>query len=318
MSSNLKKVRIQQIRWEAKDIFSYELIEESFAELPVFTAGAHIDLYLPDGKIRSYSLASDPADLSTYVIAIQREDHGRGASKWLHDVARVGTVLPVSTPKNEFELADEADESIFIAGGIGITPILAMIKRLDSQGRKWTLHYATRSREATPFARELDSLAAGRDRVKYSIGGERVNRLNIRKVIASGSNGAHFYCCGPTRMIDEFVTETTSISPAHVHIERFSAVNEAAVEGGFEVMLAKSGVKVKVAPGQRMLDALLDANVSVPYACSNGICGTCLTKVIRGKPDHRDDFLSDDEKALGNSIIVCCSGSLSSELVLDL
>jgi vanillate O-demethylase ferredoxin subunit len=318
MSSIGLKVRIQQIRWEAKGIFSYQLVGLNSEQLPAFKAGAHIDLHMPGDMIRSYSLASDPSDLSQYVIAIQREDAGRGGSKWLHDVARVGAVLPISLPKNEFALDEEAEDNLFIAGGIGITPILSMIQLLEKQGKKWTLHYATRSREVTAFARQIDQLDAGRGWVHYSIGGERSIRLNLQHVIESAPIHSHLYCCGPTRMIDEFMVASASLHPSQVHFERFAASADAAAEGGFDVVLAKSGLTVSVAPGQRMLDALLDANVAVPYACSNGICGTCLTKVIRGKPDHRDDFLSDDEKSLGNSIMVCCSGSLSPELVLDL
>lgn len=318
MSVNERKVRIRQIRWEAQGIFSYELVDENRALLPAFTAGAHIDLRMPEGTIRSYSLVGDPTDRSAYVIAVQREEAGRGGSKWLHDQARVGDVLSISAPRNEFSFAEDSDLSVFVAGGIGITPILPMIRHLEVEGKKWILYYATRSREVTAYMHELDTLDAGRCRVNYSIGGERTARLNIRQVIETTDAGAHFYCCGPNRMIDDFVSATASHSPELVHYERFSASSEAAAQGGFDVVLAKSGGTVSVASGQRMLDALLDANVPVPYACSNGICGTCLTKVIRGTPDHRDDFLSDDEKALGNSIIVCCSGSLSPELVLDL
>lgn len=318
MNETTLSLRLKQIRWEAEGICSYELVGTRGELLPEFTAGAHIDLYLPGGMVRSYSLASHQGNRTHYIVAVQREDVGRGGSKWLHDYARVGQIIAVTPPKNEFVLVENGSESIFFAGGIGITPILSMIQRLEALGKPWTLHYATRSREATAYIEELDRLDNGRGRVHYSIGGERAGRLNIKRIVDSSSVEAHFYCCGPTRMIDDFVSTTESHTKEFVHYERFAATSEAATAGGFDVVLAKSGGTVSVAPGQRMLDALLDANVQVPYACSNGICGTCLTAVIKGTPDHRDDFLSDDEKKLGKSIIVCCSGSLTTELVLDL
>lgn len=318
MNETTLSLRLKQIRWEAEGICSLELVSAKGELLPEFTAGAHIDLHLPGGMVRSYSLASYQGNRTHYEIAVQREDVGRGGSKWLHDYARVGQIIPVTPPKNDFALVENASESIFFAGGIGITPILSMVQRLDALGKAWTLHYATRSREATAYIEELDRLDNGHGRIHYSIGGERAERLNIKRVIEGAPVGVHFYCCGPTRMIDDYVAAAESRAKELVHYERFAATSEAVTAGGFDIVLAKSGGTVSVAPGQRMLDALLDANVQVPYACSNGICGTCLTEVIKGTPDHRDDFLSDDEKKAGKSIIVCCSGSLTPELVLDL
>lgn len=318
MSNEFIELRLKQIRLEAQDICSYELVSSGGGSLPPFTAGAHIDVHMPGAIVRSYSIASSPADHTRYLVAVQREQEGRGGSKWLHDQVRVGQLVTATLPKNEFGLVEDAIESVFIAGGIGITPMLSMIRRLNTLGKSWKLHYATRSREATAFMAELDELDGGRDWVQYSIGGERVERMSLKSIVEVAPAQAHFYCCGPTRMIDDFITAGSTRDPTYVHFERFSASDEAATAGGFDVILAKIGRRIPVAAGQTMLDALLDANVQIPYACSNGICGTCLTAVVSGTPDHRDDFLSEEEKKAGKSIMVCCSGSLSPELVLDL
>ena len=311
-------LRVRQIRLEAEDICSYELVDPKGERLPEFKAGAHIDVHLPGGVVRSYSLAGCPGDRTRYVVAVQREEHGRGGSKWFHDQLRVGERLQASVPKNDFGLVETAEDTIFIAGGIGITPILSMIRRLDVLGKRWALHYATRSHAVTAYTAELNALDNGRGRVQHVIGDARTERLNIRRIISAAPQNAHFYCCGSARMIDDFIAAGETRNRDHIHYERFTAASEAATAGGFEVVLARSGRRVPVAVGQTMLDALLDAHVQVPYACSSGICGTCLTPVVQGTPDHRDDFLGEDEKKTGKSIIVCCSGSLSPELVLDL
>jgi ferredoxin-NADP reductase len=318
VSPTLIELRLQQIRLEAQDICSYELVSLNGANLPTFTAGAHIDVHMPGAIVRSYSIASSPAQHASYQIAVQRDAQGRGGSKWLHDHIRVGQSVTATLPKNEFELVEEAKESVFIAGGIGITPILSMIRRLNALGKSWKLHYATRSRKATAFMAELAALDGGRDWVQYAMGDERLARISLKHIVEAAPAQAHFYCCGPTRMIDDFIAAASTRNPAHIHFERFSASGEAATAGGFEVVLAKTGRRLSVAAGQTVLDALLDSNVQIAYACSNGICGTCMTTVLSGTPDHRDDFLSDEEKKSGKSIMVCCSGSLSPELVLDL
>ncbi len=318
MTEGLIDLRLRQIRLEAADICSYEFVAASGGRLPAFTAGAHIDLHLPENQIRSYSLANSPEDGSRYLVAVQRESAGRGGSAWMHDKLRVGQVLQASAPSNDFELHETAETSVFIAGGIGITPVLSMIARLDALGRDWRLHYASRSPQTTAFVDALAALDGGRDRVAYCFGSDRAERLNIEALVAGATAQTHLYCCGPARMIDAFIAGGARRSPATVHFERFAAAEAPAVEGGYEVVLNRSGKRLAVAPGKTLLDTLLDNDVSVPYACSNGICGTCLTGVVSGVPDHRDEFLSPDEKELGRSMMVCCSGSKSTVLVLDL
>lgn len=228
--------------------------------------------------------------------------------------------MRASLPGNDFALAEEAAHSVFIAGGIGITPILSMLHRLEELGRRWQLHYAGRSPEETAFAGTLRAMQGGRGRgeVEFCFGDSRAERLDIAAIVRNAPAGAHLYCCGPARMIDAFV-EACAGRPAHtVHFERFAAGSAAATEGGYEVVLERSGQRLAVAPGKTILDTLLDHAIDVPYACSAGVCGTCRTRVIAGEPDHRDDYLDAQEKQSNEAIMICCSGSRSKTLVLDL
>jgi ferredoxin-NADP reductase len=318
MSTPTLPLRLRQIRLEAEDICSYEFVAVDGGALPPFRAGAHIDLHLPQGRIRSYSLANPPHDGARYVVAVQREAQGRGGSAWMHDELRVGQVLPSSPPIHDFELVEDAAHSVFIAGGIGITPLLSMIGRLQALGRSWTLHYASRSPARTAFVAELAALDAGRGRVHHCFSSAGPERLDIAAIVAQAPADAHLYCCGPARMIEAFVAATRDRPAATVHYERFAAEQAPALEGGYTVVLQRSGRRVGVPPGKTLLDALLDEDVAVTYACSNGICGTCLTRVVAGQPDHRDDFLSEEQRRAGDCMLVCCSGSISPELVLDL
>jgi vanillate O-demethylase ferredoxin subunit len=311
-------LKLQQIRLEADDICSYEFVAAHGGTLPAFTAGAHIDLHLPSNRVRSYSLVNAPDEGGRYRVAVQRDTAGRGGSAWMHDSLRVGQVLKASAPLNDFALDESAAHSVFIGGGIGITPLLSMIARLDALGRSWQLHYASRSRAATAFAEALALLDRDRGRVAYCLGSERTERLDIARIVARTDAQAHLYCCGPARMIDAFIDAGAHRPAATVHYERFAAAEAPALQGGFEVVLQRSGKRFAVPAGKTILDTLLDADVQVPYACSNGICGTCLTGVVAGVPDHRDDFLSAEEKQAGKSVLVCCSGSRTPELVLNL
>lgn len=318
MNDGLIDLRLRQIRLEADDICSFEFVAANGAGLPPFSAGSHVDLHLAESRIRSYSLANAPGDTGRYLVAVQRETAGRGGSAWMHDFLRVGQVVQASAPLNDFHLNESAEHSVFVAGGIGITPILSMLARLDALNRSWRLHYASRTPQATAFMDALNALDRGRGRVEYCFGSERAERLDIGRIVAHANPSTHLYCCGPARLIDAFIEAGKGRQQDTVHYERFAAADAPAVEGGYTAVLQRTGKRVNVEPGKTLLDALLDENVQVPYACSNGICGTCLTKVIAGVPDHRDEFLSGEEKKTGKCMLVCCSGSLSPELVLDL
>ncbi len=320
MADSMVPVRIVQMRYEAESVLSLELRSLDDAELPAFAAGAHIDVQISDGCSRPYSLLNDPAERSRYVVAVNKDPDSRGGSRAIHERARVGDIIRVSHPRNNFPLNETAAHSVFIVGGIGVTPVLCMIRRLAALGRSWEVHYAARRRQTAAFLAEINDLArSGNSRVhlcfKSEPGGEA---LDIAETILKGKPDAHFYCCGPVRMLKAFEDATGTLAPERIHIEYFAAKQEAAADGGYELVLARSRKTVEVPVGKTMLQALLDAKVNVNYACSQGVCGSCITRVIEGRPDHRDGYLTDEEKAQNQLIMVCCSGSQSPTLVLDL
>jgi vanillate O-demethylase ferredoxin subunit len=314
----LIELRLRQIRLEAEGIVSYEFVSATQQPLPAFTAGSHIDLHLTGEMVRSYSLVNAPSDAGRYVIAVQRDAEGRGGSKWMHSAPRVGDLMRAAPPGNDFPLAEEAAQSIFIAGGIGITPVMSMLHRLGALGRRWRLHYAARSPKETAYLDELRAMAGERGELDLCFGSSRIDRLDIAAIVRDAAPDAHLYCCGPARMIDAFIAACAPRAPHTVHFERFGATAEAATEGGYELVLHRSDRRLAVAPGKTILDTLLDHAIDVPYACTAGVCGTCRTQVLSGLPDHRDDFLSAEEKQANDAIMICCSGSRSKTLVLDL
>ncbi len=309
------QARIRTVGWEADGILSYCLQPLAGECFPAFTAGSHVKIDLGEGLARSYSLLNSPDESNRYEIAVQLDPASRGGSRRIHDTFRPGQVIDIACPENFFALREDAAHSVLIAGGIGITPLLSMIARLDALGRSWELHYAARTRRRAAFLERLEH----RPSVKFygtdeTEGGE----LDLARVMRAASAGAHFYCCGPEGMIASFKAETARVPPAQVHFEYFSADTEAAVDGGYRLELARSGKCIDVQAGETMLDALLNAGVNIGFACSEGICGTCRVKVLDGEPDHRDLFLTDAEKASNESVMVCCSGARSRSLVLDL
>ena len=320
MAANILEVRVKRISYEAENINSYELVAPRGGELVRFTAGSHIDLHLPNGMIRSYSLVNDQNERHRYVIAVNKDRNSRGGSQFVHDNIRAGDLVTVSRPRNNFVLCEDAAHSVLIAGGIGITPLLSMVRRLEQLGRPWELFYATRSRIAAAF---LDELAALRPNVhlnlQVDVDDERGGRIfDLAGIVAKAPADAHLYCCGPVPMLEAFERATASRAGNHVHVEYFQAKETPAIEGGFEVRLARSKRTISVEAGKTILDALLDAGVAANYSCAEGVCGTCETRVLEGTPDHRDQFLSKEEQAANDTIMICCSGSRSRTLVLDL
>jgi ferredoxin-NADP reductase len=310
------RLRVKSATWEAPGIVSYDLRPLEAGELPPFTAGAHIDLSLPNGLIRSYSLVNPQSERHRYVIAVQKDRASRGGSKWVHENFHPGDIVSVSGPRNNFALAESADRSLFIAGGIGITPIMSMVERLTALQRDWELIYCSRKRAETAF---IEPLAAYGTRVRYNFDEEPGGRmLDIAATVRAAAPATHFYCCGPLPMLEAFEAATAGLPRERVHVEYFTAKEPPAVEGGFKVVLAKSGKEFVVPPGKTILDTLLDAGLDIPYSCMEGICGTCETKVLEGTPDHRDLILTEEEHAAGKVMMICCSGSKSEKLVLDL
>ncbi|MHC2336917.1 PDR/VanB family oxidoreductase [Bradyrhizobium sp. USDA 4454] len=317
--ADTQQVLVKRICLEAERINSYELIARTGTELVPFTAGSHIDLHLPNGMLRSYSLVNDQRERHRYVIAVNNDAESRGGSSFVHDTVRVGDIMTISKPSNNFVLHEDAEHSILIAGGIGITPLLSMIRRLEALGRSWELFYAARTRAAAAFLDELATFRSDRSKVQVDFDDERAGRLFDLSAIVSGAPAhVHLYCCGPVPMLEAFEAAAAGRPADHVHVEYFKAREAPAVEGGFDVRLARSNRTIAVESGKTILDALLDAGVAANYACTEGVCGTCETRVLEGIPDHRDQFLSKEEQATNQSVMICCSGARSRTLVLDL
>lgn len=313
------RARVQGIRYEATDIWSIRLAPLA-QPFPIWTPGSHIDVHLLDGLMRSYSLSNlDPAE-PEYRLTIQRDPTSRGGSSWIHDSLRVGQIIDISAPRNNFELVEDATRTIFIAGGIGVTPFLPMARRLTELRRSWTLHYTVRTPDRAAHLEELQHLAAhGCGAVELNIDGVEGGRmLDIGALVGSAGPLAHLYCCGPEGLLNAFRIAAASLPADQIHFEYFSAHVTVADDGGYVVVLDKSGYEITVRAGETILSALLEAGVDQPYSCQNGICGACEVRVLSGVPDHRDMLLSEKERAENKTMMVCCSGSKTDRLVLDL
>ncbi|WP_213775169.1 PDR/VanB family oxidoreductase [Bradyrhizobium sp. dw_78] len=315
----LLKVRVHGIRYEAEDIFSFELRSIDGAELPRFTAGSHIEILIKNGLERSYSLVNPQHETHRYVVAVARDPQSRGGSEYMCDILRPGHELQISEPSNNFALAEDAAETVLIAGGIGITPIWSMLQRLVQINRSWRLFYTARTRERAAFLAELLALQSQYpDRVTIVFDQEpNVAGLNLEAIVRSQSPVAHFYCCGPAGLLNAFEAATSSLDPATVHLERFSS-EQAPARGGFEVTLAKSGRSFLIPADKTILEVLLSEGIEVSRSCMEGVCGTCETPVLEGVPDHRDSVLSKREREANKMMMICCSGSKTDKLVLDL
>ena len=320
-SSETFQVRVKSVTWEADGIVSFDLRPmPPRKDLPAFSAGSHIDVHLPNGTIRSYSLLNSQDERHRYVIGVNRDASSRGGSRFMHETLRAGDALAISAPRNNFELDESAPHTVLIAGGIGITPLMSMIERLRALGRPWQLYYAARTRQNCAF---VDLLQGLRDRegadVQFTFDKEPgAKMLDIPGIVAALPAGAHLYCCGPLPMLDAFEQAAKSLPPQQVHVEYFAARESAATEGGFTVELARTKRSLAIAPGHTILDSLIEIGIEPPWSCREGICGTCETAVLDGVPDHRDLVLSAAEKAENNRMMICCSGAKSAKLVLDL
>lgn len=304
---------VRQIRWEAQDVASVLLERADGAALPPWTPGSHIDLHLPNGLTRNYSLCGT-ADPRVWRIGVLREPQGGGGSAYIHDALRVGTELEGHGPRNNFVL-EPASSYQFIAGGIGITPIIPMIRQAEDQGIPWQLLYGGRARNSMAF---LDELVEYGDRVTLHPQDE-LGLLPLGDVLGEPVAGRLVYCCGPAALMDA-VEATMSAWPADsLVIERFRPVahDESDSTDAFEVVATKSGVTVTVAPEESVLSALERSGVMIPNSCREGICGTCETRIIEGIADHRDSLLSDAERASMATMMVCVSRSAGPRIVLD-
>ncbi|WP_338051600.1 PDR/VanB family oxidoreductase [Pseudonocardia acidicola] len=301
-------------REEAEGVVGVELALPSGDPLPSWTPGAHIDLELPGGLTRQYSLCGHPAE-AAWRIGVLREAAGRGGSRWIADELTEGTTLRVRGPRNNFPL-QPAGRYVFVAGGIGITPLLPMIRAVAAAGGNWVLHYGGRSRASMAF---LGELAGYGDRVRVHPQDE-VGMLDLDAVLGAPTADTLVYCCGPTGLIEAVEVRCRTRGPGVLHAERFTAapVVTDGEDTGFEVVCERSGLTVAVPPELSVLEALGNAGVDVLSSCEEGICGTCETTVLDGEPDHRDSLLTDEEKAAGDTMMICVSRCRGARLVLDL
>ncbi len=319
--SNTIEVRINAVTSEALGILSFELVPtQAGAQLPAFTAGAHVDVQLPDGMVRSYSLFNSQNERNRYLIAVVKDAKSRGGSVYMHEKLKAGEVVRISQPKNNFPLAEGAPKSLFIAGGIGITPLWCMIQRLQDLGRPWELYYCVRTREHAALMPVMQEAGTGGPgKVNFNFDHEPGGKvLDLVPVIAAQAPGTHMYCCGPLPMIAAFEAATASRPPEEIHVEYFTAKEAPAASGGFTVVLSKSEKEAFIPAGKTILDTILDLGIDTPYSCMEGTCGECVTNVLEGIPDHKDVFLTKQDQAANKKMMICCSGSKSARLVLEL
>jgi ferredoxin-NADP reductase len=312
---SLIEVRLTAIRYAARDTNLYEFSALDGKALPAYAPGAHIDLHLPNGLVRQYSLVDPEPPPGRYTIGVKRDPASRGGSRCVHDELKVGRTLRISAPRNNFPLVEDAGQVILFAGGIGITPIWCMVQRLARLDRSWTLHYACRSRADTAFLAALESMPQVRLHFDDQAGGRF---LDVAGLVAAAPPDAHLYCCGPTPMLKAFEQATAQWPREQVHVEYFTPKQEAVKSGGFVVELARSGREFVIPEGKSILQVLLDAGVDVDYSCELGICGACEQRVISGEPEHRDAILTEEEQASNTKVMICCAGCKSERLVLDL
>ena len=308
---------VESTREIARGIHSFELEDPAGAELPAFTAGAHIGLRVPTGRMRKYSLCNDPAERDRYVIAVKREESGSGGSSSLIDQVTPGDRLECTPPRNDFALSDRATSFLFIAGGIGITPILSMVRHLKSTASaRFKLYYCTRTPEDTPFREELTGPDYRGRVVIHHDDGDPERLLDLWPLLERPT-GAHVYCCGPRSMLEAVRDMTGHWSSGRVHLESFddAAAMRTPRDRPLRVRLARTGGVVDVPADQSILEALRAAGLVVPSSCESGTCGTCRTGLVDGQPDHRDLVLSDAERE--SNIMVCVSRALSDELAID-
>ncbi len=304
----------------------FEMVNAKGGDLPSFEPGAHLDLKLGNGLIRSYSLANDPKERHRYVTAILREAQGGGGSAWMHDTIKPGDEILSSEPLQNFPLDPAASRSLLLAGGIGITPLLSMGYRLKAEGRPVHLYYLTKSPEDTAFLDEVKAVF-GEDVTFVHDGGDPSKGLDLKATFGTPEAGTHLYVCGPAGLLNAVRGVTSHWPEGSVHYELFSSARTdeqkaemAARENlPFEVELARSGMTLEIPSDRSILDVLLDNGIGVPYACEDGWCGACVIDMISGKADHRDEVMTDEEKAENKKIQVCISRALPGEkLVLDL
>ena len=311
------RVHVTAKEMTAKDIVCLRL-EGIRGQLPTFQPGAHIDLHLPNGLIRQYSLTNAPGQTDHYSIGVKRETDSQGGSVCVHDDVRIGDVLAVSAPRNNFPLRRDALHTTFIAGGIGITPLLAMARALKIQRLDFALHYFVQSMDHAGFQTEMQGFDSALQ-IHSALTPEKT-RAMLKEILADPGHARHAYICGPAAMIEAAleVAEHQGWPDDHVHFEYFKNTTEIDHNSSFEIDLARSAMTLHVPAGKTILQVLRENNIPVPSSCAQGACGTCRCDVLQGQIKHQDVYLSATEKAAQDTIITCVSRAASPRLVLDI
>lgn len=317
----LLNVRVKKIEFEARGIISIQLVGNGGEPLPRFSPGAHIDLHLSNGLIRQYSLCNDAENSEYYLIAVSNALNGRGGSAFIHESLKAGDDLKISKPKNNFSLKKEDRNLFFMAGGIGITPIISMIHHSITHGLDWRLLYSARSRQDAAFYDYLISNHQTRERIDFHFDDERQRIFDVNDLETMIPADAEIYCCGPAPMIEAVGKYAEARLKKCMNFEFFSKPEDSYTQVPshcFHVQLARSKKRIQVDEGRTILEALEEHGYDVAFSCREGMCRSCETTVIQGRPDHRDYVLSDEERKHGKTMMICVSRSLDESLILDL
>jgi tetrachlorobenzoquinone reductase len=321
MTTATLKARVHCLRYEARDVVSVELRpEHAGVVFPPHEAGAHIDLHMSNGLVRSYSLVNPAGEAGRYVVGVLKDRKSRGGSAFVHEQLRVGQLLTISAPRNNFPLHESAGHSVFVAGGIGITPILCMLERLSVLGHTADLIYCVRSRADAAFVERLNDLGSHTLRVHWHFDDEAGGPPDLRDRLSQYVPENHFYACGPGPMLDAFLSTCEALGYPNAHIERFAAVPTltGSIEAAtFTLELRRSERHIEVRADCSVLDAMLEAGLSPDHSCREGLCGACETRVLAGDVEHRDSILTESERAANKSMMICVSRCRSNVLVLD-
>jgi ferredoxin-NADP reductase len=316
-------LKVRAIVNEAVDINSFELVHPHGDVLPRFTAGAHVDVMVPGGLVRQYSLCNDPREETRYLIAVLKVRDSRGGSRSMHDNVRAGGELKVSPPRNSFELVESASRHLLIAGGIGVTPLMAMVERLDALDADYVLHYCTRSPEQTAFKDRLDERAEKGRVVYHHDGGDPAKGIRLAEVLDEYEPGTHLYYCGPPGLMEAVAREATQWPKETVHCEYFvppppvwPQVTRSAATDEFSVKVASTGLVLPVPRDLSIVEVLRGAGIDCSTSCEAGVCGTCRTRYLEGTPEHHDYVLNGEERE--SYVMICCARASSEVLVLDI
>ncbi len=317
MSEGWIEAKVARREDPAANLAVLELVAADGGALPAYAAGAHVEVEIAEGVVRPYSLCATPEQAGAWRIGVLRDPLSRGGSVTLHQTFQPGRTVRIGPPRNLFPLHAGDEKALLLGGGIGVTPMLAMAYELKAKGRPFELHYCVRSRATAGFLDEIARAFGNQAAIHADDEGEG-QQLGLDALLRAQPAGAHVYVCGPAGFMD-FVLEkakAAGFGPERIHYEYFSVTVDAKGPA-FEVVARRSGVTVKVGENETIIEALAKAGVKIKKSCEQGVCGTCLTDVLEGEPDHKDKFLNDEEREAGDQIITCCSRAKSARLVLD-